>query len=60
MVAHKDTQEEGDYQRHLRGYRLSIRQPGLGYPVLRRIRRPAVVGGYTYWKRCDEQPQPER
>ena len=59
MVAHKDIQEEGDYERYIREYTLSIRQSGLKRTVLRRIRHSTVVGGYTYWKRCDEQPQPE-
>ena len=60
MVAHKDIQEEGDYQRHVGGYTLNIRWHGLKHTILRRIRHPTVVGGFTYWKRCDEQPQPER
>ena len=60
MVAHKDIQEEGDRQRHLGGYTLGVGQPRLKYTVLRRIWHTTVVGGNTYWKRCDEQPQPER
>lgn len=60
MVAYKDIQEEGDHQRHVGGYTLGVGQPRLKHTVLRRIRHPTVVGGNTYWKRCDEQPQPER